>query len=358
MDPGMEPQQESQQTGSPEAVGGALDRSLARLGLAGRGVLVAASGGLDSTVLLHALAARAGSHALRLAAGHVHHGLRGADADADERGVRELAERLSVPFASRRVDPARLRAGRSSRARPTLQEAARSLRYAALREMAVEISADHIATAHHADDQAETVLLRLLRGTGPDGLAGIPERSPDGRLVRPLLAVPRAAILAYARDHALVWREDASNASDRYARNRVRRWLPGLAEAFNPRLLRAIGDLAEAQARDSEWIAERVAAESTRRFHVEGSWLRIDATDWTALPEALARRVLRTALTRCDAARHTSRRHLERMHAFLGSATTGTRIELPGGLILLRDRAGFRIGPLPCESPGGPGAPC
>jgi hypothetical protein len=131
----------------------------------------------------------------------------------------------------------------------------------------------------------------------------------------------------------------------------VRRLLPGLADAFNPRLLRAIGDLAEAQARDSEWIAERVEAESSRRFHVEGSWLRIDATDWSALPEALSRRVLRTALARCDAARHTSRRHLARMHAFLSSAVTGTRIELPGGLMLVRDRAGFRIGPLPAGPP-------
>jgi tRNA(Ile)-lysidine synthase len=349
---------EPQHTGSPESVGCQLDRAIARLDLAGSSVLVAASGGLDSTVLLHALASRAGPHGLRIAAGHVHHGLRGADADADQRAVQAQAEQLCVPFASRRVEPGRLREGCSSRERPTLQEAARSLRYAALREMATEVGADHVATAHHADDQAETVLLRLLRGTGPDGLAGIPERSPDGRIVRPLLSVPKAAILAWARDRGLAWREDASNASDRYARNRLRRLLPGLADAFNPRLLRAIADLAEAQARDSEWIAERVEAESTRRLHVEGAWLRIDATDWSGLPEALSRRVLRSALARCDAARHTSRRHLARMHAFLGSGVTGTRIELPGGLILLRDRAGFRIGPLAGAAPGGPGAPC
>jgi tRNA(Ile)-lysidine synthase len=349
---------EPQDTGGPEAVGRELDRAIARLGLAGRSVLVAASGGLDSTVLLYALAERTGSHALRVSAGHVHHGLRGADADADLRAVAEHAGRLTIPFASRRIDPASLREGRSSRARPTLQEAARSLRYAALEEMAAELGADLVATAHHADDQAETVLLRLLRGTGPDGLAGIPERSRDGRIVRPLLSVPKAALLAFARDRGLAWREDASNACDAYTRNRLRGWLPGLAGAFNPRLLRAIGDLAEAQARDSEWIAERVEAESTRRFHVEGSWLRIDATDWTALPEALARRVLRTALVRCDAGRHTSRRHLERMHAFLAGATSGTRIELPGGLVLRRDRAGYRLGPVPGGPRGRPGAPC
>ncbi len=348
-----------QHTDNPGAVGRELARSIERLGLAGRSLLVAASGGLDSTVMAHALAQGAEAHDLRLALGHVHHGLRGAAADADQAAVAELAASLRLPFLSRRVDPRALREGRSSRDRPTLQEAARSLRYAALAEMAAEAGADCIATAHHADDQVETVLLRLLRGTGPDGLAGIPERSRDGRVVRPLLSVARADLEAHAAHHALHWREDASNASQRYARNRLRHhWLPGLAEAFNPRLLRAIGELAEAQARDSEWIAERVAAESERRFAAEGTWLRIDAKDWSLLPEALARRVAREALARCGAGRHASRVHLERMLSFLGNARAGTRIELPGGLTLLCERDGFRLGPLPDPRSEGPAGPC
>ena len=138
-----------------------------------------------------------------------------------------------------------------------------------------------LATGHQADDQAETVLLRLLRGTGPDGLGGIPERSPDGRIVRPLLGVSRAEIERFARSRRLSWREDASNASERYARNRLRRrWLPGLTQDFNPRLLRAIGNLAEAQRRDSEWIISRVEQEAASRFTQEGGWLVIDAKDW------------------------------------------------------------------------------
>lgn len=337
-----------QHRGNPGSVTRELEAALERLGLAGRHLLVAASGGLDSTVLAHALCARRAAHGLRVSLGHVHHGLRGAEADADERSVAELARRLEAPFASRRVDPEALRTGRSSRDRPTLQEAARELRYRALGQIAEALGADGIATAHHADDQAETLLLRLLRGTGPDGLAGIPERSPDGRILRPLLFVPRDEIRAYAAREGLSWREDASNASDRYARNRLRRdWLPGLAREFNPRLLRAIGDLAEAQARDSEWIAERVETEASRRFSVEGTWLRIDAKDFLALPEALTRRVLREALTRCGAGRHTSRVHLDRMRYFLCNARPASRIELPGGLLLVRDAQGFRIGPLP-----------
>ncbi len=348
-----------QHTSNPEAVGRVLDASLSRLGLAGRAILVAASGGVDSSVLAHTLAARRTSHDLRIALGHVHHGLRGSDADADEQAVAALARSLGVAFARRRVDPEALREGRSSRDRPTLQEAARSLRYRALGEMAEAVGADCIATDQHADDQVEKVLLRLLRGTGPDGLAGIPERSPDGRTVRPLLFVSRAEIEAYAHEVGHSWREDASNASSHYARNRLRlHWLPGLARDFNPRLLRAIGDLAEAQARDSEWIAEQVEAESRRRFAAEGTWLWIDAKDFAALPEALARRLARAALARCGAGRHTSRVHLERMQAFLCNARPGTRIELPGGLVLERNRAGFRIGPLPAASTDGPAGAC
>jgi tRNA(Ile)-lysidine synthase len=181
--------------------------------------------------------------------------------------------------------------------------------------------------------------------------------------VRPLLRVARADLRAYAQRHALVWREDASNHSTRYARNRLRHeWLPGLTRAFNPRLLRAIVDLAEAQSRDSEWIAAQVARESERRFHLEEPWLRIDAKDWATLPEALARRVAREALVRAGAGRHASRVHLTRMLAFLRNARSGTRIELPGGLLLVRERAGFRLGPMPAgradRPTGGPEDAC
>jgi tRNA(Ile)-lysidine synthase len=324
-----------------------LERAVRRLGLEGRRVLVAASGGLDSTVLAHALAAAAPRLRVELALGHVHHGLRGAEADADQAAVEALAASLGARCAVRRVDPRALRRGRSSRARPTLQEAARELRYAALFELADELGAAAVATAHHADDQAETLLLRLLRGTGPDGLGGIPERSPDGRVVRPLLRLPREALLEHALAHGLRWREDASNRSPDYARSRLRtRWLPGLAADFNPRLLRAIADLAEAQRRDAEWIAALVTREADLRFSREGEWLRIDATGWQALPEALARRLAREALIRAGAGRYATRAHLERTSAFLGSAHSGKRLELPAGLALSKSRDGFRLGPL------------
>ena len=323
-----------------------------RLALRGRRVLVAASGGLDSTVLADALVATARLGGFRVALGHVHHGLRGPEADADEAAVRELAGRLGAPFESERIDPEALRAGRSSRERPTLQEAARTLRYAALTRLAARAGAERIATAHHADDQAETVLLRLFRGAGPDALGGIPERSPDGRLVRPLLRIARADLEACARARGLAWREDASNASDAYARNRLRRaFLPALSDAFNPQLLRAIADLAEAQRRDSAWIAAEVEREARTRFTSEGAWLEIDAKDWAALPEALARRLIRDALRRAGISRHVTRVHLERVQRFLERPVRGRRIELPGGLELRGEPGRARLGPR------GPGSP-
>ncbi len=328
-----------------------LERAAVRLDLRGHTVLAAVSGGLDSTVLACALATIAARGGFALAIAHVHHGLRGADADADEAAVAALAQELGAPFAVERVVPGALREGVSSRNRPTLQEAARTLRYAALERMAAQIGAQRIATAHHADDQAETVLLRLFRGTGPDGLGGIPDRSPDGRIVRPLLRLSRAELEHYAAARRLAWREDRSNASPDYARNRLRSWLPSFARDLNPQWLRAIADLAEAQRRDTEWIRAWVEREAGARFTSEGAWLRIDAKDWGALPEALSRRLAREALARAGSARHVERVHLERIERFLRDASPGRHIELPGGLELRCDRAGFRLGPTGGDSP-------
>jgi tRNA(Ile)-lysidine synthase len=324
-----------------------VNRAAAALGLRDERVLVAVSGGIDSVALVHALLEIAGEKRLKLAIGHVNHGLRGDESEADQRAVGELAGRLGLPFCVRHVDPAQQRIGQSSRARPTLQEAARSLRYQALREMADEAECRRLATAHNADDQAETVLLRLLRGSGPDGLAGIPDCSPDGFVVRPMLRASRQDVESYAAMRGFDWREDRSNASSAYARNRLRlHWLPGLAKEFNDQLLRAIGNLAEAQRRDSEWIASLVEREAAVRFAPESGWLRVTPEGWDVLPEALARRLARWGLRRCGGERDTTRVHLERMLGFLRTGRSGTQIELPGGIRLERDRAGFRLGPI------------
>ena len=324
-----------------------VESALSGYDLRGSKLLVAVSGGVDSVVLLHASVEVASRVGVEVRVGHVDHGLRGGESDQDAAFVANLAVELGLRGYCRRVDPGALREGTSSRSRPTLQEAARTQRYAALYEIAREAKCQHIATAHTLDDQAETVLLRLFRGTGPDGLAGIPSQSPDGVVIRPLLRASRAEIEQFASEKSLPWREDSSNASPSYARNRLRsRWIPGLSEDFNPQLLRAINNLADAQKQDSEWIESLVACHAATRFSDEKGWMRISGDDWHELPDALARRLVLRALGQCGGARDASRVHIARMLDFVRFGKSGTHIELPGGVRMVCDRQGIRIGPL------------
>jgi tRNA(Ile)-lysidine synthase len=327
-----------------------LEAAVSELGLAGRRLAVAVSGGVDSISLLHGLEALARAHGLVLSVAHVHHGLRGAEADADQALVSAAAASLELPFAAERVDPrAAVAAAPSSRERPSLEEAARRLRREALVRLAERLGAERIATAHTADDQAETLLLRLLRGTGPAGLGGIPPSA--GPLVRPLLRTSRAEVLVFARARGLAWREDASNVDPRHARSRLRQaWLPGLRDAFNPRLLRALCDLAETMREESAWAEASVEREAGRRFRTERTedgttCLWMEAKDWDrdVLPDAPARRLARRALHQMGAGRDVTRAHLDRMIRFLRRGRVGRAIELPGGLRLARDARGFRL---------------
>jgi tRNA(Ile)-lysidine synthase len=330
-----------------------LTATCERLGLAGRRLLVACSGGVDSVVLVHGLHRLREPLGVELSIGHVHHGLRGEAAEADAALVCDLGAKLDLPTSVMRVNPHDLQDGHVSRTRPTLQEAARRARYDALEALMARTGAQHVATAHNLDDQAETVLLRLLRGTGPEGLGGIPEVSPDGRIVRPLLGVPRADISEFARGEGLEWREDATNLDPSYTRNRLRHdWLPGLAEEFNPRLLRALGDLAETLRRDGEWFGDLVDEELARIAVAEPDGLRIDPSPWPRLPDGLARRLVHRMLASAGAGRDTTRTHILRCVEFLRSGRTGSRIELPGGLELRRERDAFRLVPVGVQPRG------
>lgn len=222
----------------------------------GETVLVAVSGGIDSVVLLDLLQRLGPDYGISLHVAHLDHGLRGASSYSDAQFVERLAEERGLPIRMSRLEPGSL----SDHRKHGPEGAAREARYAFLESVAAEIGAERIALGHTANDQAETILHRLTRGTGPAGLRGIPPvRHP---YVRPLIEATRNEILAYAQERKLVWRVDASNADTSFTRNRIRhRVLPEL-ETINPKV-------AEAICRGSLLAAE---AEEASRFLVSTLW--------------------------------------------------------------------------------------
>lgn len=201
----------------------------------GARVLCAVSGGADSVCLLHLLSRRKD---ITLTAAHFNHQLRGEESDRDEGFVRTLCETWSIPLTVGRGDVAAW----AGREKQSLEEAGRTLRYAFLFQAAEAEGCDLIATAHNADDNAETVLLNLIRGAGAAGLAGIPP--VRGALVRPLLTVTRAEILAYLKQQDLPHTEDATNADPTYSRNRLRSQVMPVLRALNPQAVPHIGRMA------------------------------------------------------------------------------------------------------------------
>jgi tRNA(Ile)-lysidine synthase len=193
-----------------------------------------------------------------LSAVHVHHNLRGEEADADAAFVTDLCARLEVPLHLLNVDvPARV-----EQTGETLEEAARNLRYAAFHELLAANQTDAILTAHTLDDQAETVLMKLLRGAWTDGLSGIhpivlPTKEKPGRIIRPLLGTRRAEIESYLRALNQPRREDSSNADTHHTRNRIRHELMPALRSYNPGIDQALANLAElAREEESRWQAE------------------------------------------------------------------------------------------------------
>jgi len=229
-----------------------IDRKHLRAGMR---VAVAVSGGADSVGLLRTLHAVAPEIGLVLAVVHVHHGIRGGEADEDARFVEALAQGLGLDLYSHRVDTP----GTARREKQTLEEAARHLRYAWFRELLAAGKADGVATAHTLDDQAETVLHRLLRGAWTEGLSGIHPvvSGAGGPILRPFLDTRREEIREWLREIRQLWREDASNEDTAHTRNRIRHTLMPQLAAFNPRVAEQVAHLATI-ARDEEtwWEAE------------------------------------------------------------------------------------------------------
>lgn len=195
--------------------------------LDGKRLLLAVSGGVDSMAMADIF--RALQYEIGIA--HCNFTLRDLDSDADEAFVKSYADNHEIPFHASRFDTLRF----ASDAGISVQMAARQLRYAFFNELAASQNYDYILTAHHADDNLETFVINLVRGTGIDGLTGIPQT--NGNIVRPMLAFSRQQIEAYAGSSGLEWREDSSNASDKYLRNKIRHQVVPQLKALRPDLL-------------------------------------------------------------------------------------------------------------------------
>ena len=258
---------------------------------AGDRVAVAVSGGADSVALLRVLLELRERLGLVLHVAHFNHQLRGEEADADERFVAELARQHDLPFFAGRAD---VRAHAETN-KLSIEHAARELRYQWLLELAHNENLEPIATAHNADDQAETVLMRFLRGAGTEGLAGIHPFlvRDDVRIVRPLLTTSRAQIEEFLHRLNQPWREDHTNRDTKHTRNRIRHeLLPLLERDYNPGIRRLLRDTAEiARTENRTWLFWALdAIQPTGEPHT------LSLANFTGLGAAIQRRLLKTFL--------------------------------------------------------------
>lgn len=290
-------------------------------------VLAAVSGGADSMALLHVLL-RLG---YRVEVAHLDHGTRAGESTEDARFVRETTVALGLPFHLETRDIPAEKAERGE----SFEQVAREARYAFLRRVAEARGCAAIATGHHADDQAETVLMRVLRGTSPGGFSGIPALRREGTVavMRPLIDCTREEIRAWLKAEGIPWREDRTNAELETVRNRVRHELLPAMASVNPGIRDALLRLAETQAVENEYLA--TAANEALDACVKGD--QLDRAAFAALPEALRRRVMQAYARRLG--RDLDHDRLAAAAASVALGHTGTQVDLGGGALLYLGRS-------------------
>lgn len=296
-------------------------------------VLVGVSGGPDSLVLAHSLWSLREELGVSLHVAHLNHMIR-PEADEEAEAVRRFAGRLGLPVTVGAVPVGELaRAGGLS-----LEEAGREARYRFFRDVRQAVGAGKLALGHNRDDQAETVLMRLVRGAGPAGLAGIPPVR-EGWIIRPLIEVPRAHIEAYCREAGLEPVQDPSNRSPAHLRNRVR-WelIPLLEERYNPRIREVLHHLAATFRDEEEWLRPLVDEAFSRCARQALGTVAVDVAAFASCPKGLRRRLVRraAALARGDAAYAPPFEHVEACLRLAGMPV-GKRLELPEGVAVWRD---------------------
>ncbi len=306
-----------------------LKAAIRRIGVAEHeSLVVAVSGGMDSVALLDALVRlrQRGKLSAKLFVAHLNHQLRGEDSDGDEAFVRSLATERALDYVTERIAVANI----AREEKQNLEAIARRIRYEFLRRTAETVGAKSVCTAHTLDDQAETILMRLLRGVGAEGLAGVHEVRPLGQLVtliRPLLAVTREEVAEHCEHYKLEFRHDRSNDSMEFTRNRIRQELLPLLKSFNPSVNLSLVRVAELLTEDENFLRQATIEALAEVRQGEGLSIKRLMTN----PLAIRRRVLRQwlketrgGLQRIEAV------HLAAIERLLSAGKSGRVIELPG----------------------------
>ncbi len=360
---------------APDPLAAAVDDTIAAHGLlpGNSAVVVAVSGGADSMALIDIIRQLAPAHQWRLHVAHVNHRLRGAESDADAEFVARWAEDVGLPCTVRAID-----VGAAQQRHASPENVARRLRYRQLAGIAQREGSPFIALAHHEDDQAETVLLHLLRGSGLAGLSGMRRASPLGSgaasdgsaqaadradevgpgtkgrsgsgitLVRPLLDVSRAELRAYCARRGVPFREDSTNETTAPQRNWLRHTVMPLLETRYPAAARTLARAAHVLADDHEFLA--AAAEEWLDLHTRRSagGLLLAGDEWRALPAALQAAALRAAIYRVAGhVQGVEFAHVAAARDALRQGTTGASSPFPGGLICRAEQDGIWLGRSP-----------
>ena len=316
-------------------------------------VVVGVSGGADSVCLLHVLAKWRKGLGIKLHVAHLNHQLRGVESEADAKYVSNLAGSLGIPVTIDRQDVAAYRTERNC----SIEEAARELRYAFLARVAREVGANRIAIGHTRDDQVETILMHILRGTGITGLCGLAPCSPmpydrqgmswpasplslraptcRGNLlvIRPLLDITREETTSYCQEHQLDPRIDSSNRSLSFFRNRLRLQLLPLLRQYNPSVDQALLRLADIAKEDNAFIEQQASELWNEVARQENNAIYLDRKQIASLSIALQRQLLRAAVTKLAGdTRDIEASHIEAARSLLNKPV-GKRISLPHGFI-------------------------
>ena len=308
------------------------------------GLLLAVSGGADSMALLHGAAQLWPNDSSAVTVAHLNHGLRGAESDADEALVRESADRLGLRFEVKTLQSQEL----AAMSKASLEEAARNVRYEWLAETAVRRNAKFVVTAHHAEDQAETILHNIIRGTGLRGVAGMRvSRMLANRvcLIRPMLSFERSEIELFLQIHSINFRDDQSNNDSQFTRNRIRtQLLPLVKDSFNGQVvksLNSLGSIASETADGIDQIARKVVAQSL--LHADDQGCRLDTSVFAEWPDVVVRQCLILVWTQLGWPRQKmSYRHWVQL-ADIAVRTSFAPVQFPGGITASRAGSLMRL---------------